>query len=304
MATTAKPGRPFGTPINPTTTSTPIAAKTQEASNALRDITSGIIGGIVSKVVEYPFDTIKVRLQSMPDHLPLQYEGPLDCIRQTFAKEGLRGFYRGISAPLAGAAAENASLFWSYEVAKDFIRGSGVVAAQSDASADDLPLGAKVTAGMVSGAVTSIILTPIELVKCRMQAPPDIAKATMPPAEQSPLRMISTIYRTTGLLGFWRGHLGTFFRETGGTAAWFGGNEALLLYFRHQNAVQQGRTSIADIQPLLWQQLVSGALAGPTPSKARYRSTPPTVVHHNVSGPWEGIFGVHMGCEDCIEDAG
>ncbi|KAK5105805.1 hypothetical protein LTR62_002128 [Meristemomyces frigidus] len=234
-------------------------ATTQEASNAFRDITSGVIGGIVSKIVEYPFDTVKVRLQSQSDHLPLRYKGPLDCIRQGYAKEGIRGFYRGVSVPLLGAAAENASLFWSYEVAKDAIRNSGILVTKgADDQDDDLPLGAKVVAGMASGAVTSVILTPIELVKCRMQ----VSSKSTAAANLKPLQIITQIYRSSGLQGFWRGHLGTFFRETGGTAAWFGGNEALLLYFRHRTARQQNRESIHDIRPTLAQQLTSGALAG------------------------------------------
>ncbi|KAI7524959.1 hypothetical protein KC331_g17815, partial [Hortaea werneckii] len=94
---------------------TDTAAKTSEQSNeALQDIAFGSIAGIVGKIVEYPFDTVKVRLQSQPDHLPLRYKGPLDCFKQSLAQDGVRGLYRGVSAPLAGAAAENACLFYSY----------------------------------------------------------------------------------------------------------------------------------------------------------------------------------------------
>jgi len=69
--------------------------------------------GIIGKFVEYPFDTVKVRLQSQPQDKPLQYTGPLDCFRQSWRREGIRGLYRGISAPIFGAAIETSSLFFS-----------------------------------------------------------------------------------------------------------------------------------------------------------------------------------------------
>ena len=67
---------------------------------------------MVGKVIEFPFDTVKVRLQSQPDTRPLRYSGPIDCIRQSIAQDGIRGLYRGISPPLVGAAAENSALFF------------------------------------------------------------------------------------------------------------------------------------------------------------------------------------------------
>lgn len=71
------------------------------------------IAGVIGKFVEYPFDTIKVRLQSQPQNVPLQYNGPLDCFRQSWQRDGVKGLYRGISAPIVGAAIETSSLFFS-----------------------------------------------------------------------------------------------------------------------------------------------------------------------------------------------
>lgn len=89
------------------------AQSAQHAGAALKDIAFGSIAGVAGKFVEYPFDTVKVRLQSQPDHLPLRYTGPLDCFRQSLRQDGVRGLYRGISAPLLGAAIETSSLFFS-----------------------------------------------------------------------------------------------------------------------------------------------------------------------------------------------
>jgi len=77
--------------------------------SAIKEIGFGSVAGMVAKVFEYPFDTIKVRLQAQPN----VYSGPLNCFRAGLGQDGFLGFYRGMSAPLFGAAVENSSLFVS-----------------------------------------------------------------------------------------------------------------------------------------------------------------------------------------------
>lgn len=40
-----------------------------------------------------------------------------------------------------------------------------------------------------------------------------------------PIALIGEVYRVYGVRGFWHGQFGTFLRETGGSAAWFGSYE-------------------------------------------------------------------------------
>jgi ornithine carrier protein len=87
-----------------------------QGEEALKDVVCGSIAGVVGKYIEYPFDTVKVRLQSQPHHLPLQYTGPLDCFTKSLQQDGFRGIYRGISAPLVGAAVETSCLFFSVSI--------------------------------------------------------------------------------------------------------------------------------------------------------------------------------------------
>ena len=49
---------------------------------------------MISKVFEHPFDLCKVRLQSQVMDKTARFSGPLDCLTQTWQKEGLRGLYR------------------------------------------------------------------------------------------------------------------------------------------------------------------------------------------------------------------
>jgi len=84
-----------------------------KGEEAMRDVVCGSAAGIVGKYIEYPFDTVKVRLQSQPDNVPLKYTGPLDCFKKSLQHDGFIGIYRGISAPLVGAAVESSTLFFS-----------------------------------------------------------------------------------------------------------------------------------------------------------------------------------------------
>lgn len=51
------------------------------------------VAGMVGKVVEYPFDTVKVRLQTQSVDHPL-FNGPLDCMKTTIKNEGIQGLFK------------------------------------------------------------------------------------------------------------------------------------------------------------------------------------------------------------------
>jgi ornithine carrier protein len=211
----------------------------------------------MGKYIEYPFDTVKVRLQSQPDSLPLLYKGPLDCLQQSFRQDGFLGMYRGISAPLVGAALETSSLFLWEQAAQKFLRWSGLYKEEGP-----LPLQALFLTGALSGAATSLVLTPVELVKCKIQVPTITSSDGIVRPPPTVTGVIRSVFKHQGLLGFWNGQLGTLIRETGGCAAWFGAKETVTLLFRRYNA--QNRPSIYDAtKPLpLWQQAIAGAAAG------------------------------------------
>ncbi|KAJ5549720.1 hypothetical protein N7535_002343 [Penicillium sp. DV-2018c] len=217
---------------------------------AMKDIVFGSSAGMAGKLIEYPFDTVKVRLQSQPAHLPLRYSGPLDCFRQSFRTDGFRGLYRGISAPMAGAAVETSCLFFSYRLIQDTVRATIYT------GDEHLPFIALIACGALSGSVTSLALTPIELVKCKMQVPAE--SASLRPA--GPMAIVAAVFRQEGLMGFWRGQMGTLIRETGGSAAWFGGYEGVSSLFRTYNKKSHSQ-SHSDSLPV-HQQMIAGATAG------------------------------------------
>ncbi|QDS72927.1 hypothetical protein FKW77_008084 [Venturia effusa] len=212
----------------------------QQGLEAVKDVAFGSTAGIVGKFIEYPFDTVKVRLQSSS-----QYSGPVDCFRQGWRQDGFSGLYRGISAPLVGAAVETSSLFFSYRLAQEAFQSAFLP------MNEPLSMSALLLCGSISGAFTSLLLTPIELVKCKLQVP-----LVSSAVKAGPLSVISSIYRHQGLKGFWHGQMGTLIRETGGSAAWFGSYEGMSILFRKLD-----KMAPKEALPM-YQQMVAGAVAG------------------------------------------
>ncbi|KAH9974022.1 mitochondrial carrier [Lactifluus volemus] len=237
------------------------------AMRAAKDITFGSvrqINFVHFKIFEHPFDLTKVRLQTQVLDATARFHGPLDCLVQTFRNEGVRGLYRGLPAPIVGAMAENATLFLAYGELQSLIRVVGNVPATQALSLPQLALAA---AG--AGSITSVVLTPIELVKCKMQvqmlAVPAAAAASPLPVPSTvlasvvvrnlpgPYAILRDVIRADGFRGLWLGQMGTLIRETGGSAAWFGTKELVSKLLRRNEPERQLRP---------WESALSGACAG------------------------------------------
>ncbi|KAH3671285.1 hypothetical protein OGAPHI_000508 [Ogataea philodendri] len=216
-------------------------------NDSLREIVVGSVSGAIGKVIEYPFDTVKVRLQysqTLPEPL---FTSTWDCIAKTYHNEGVfKGFWKGLLSPMMGASMEVSSLFFSYKMAQDLIN-----LYQGNKINTELPFGYRLACGCASGMVTSFILTPVELVKCQLQV--DNLKSQK--TARTPLgHVISQIRTQYGLRGFWKGQSSTLVREAGGTAAWFGCYEYTLECFRGDKG--------PDYNYKTHELLIAGAMAG------------------------------------------
>ncbi|KAH9926670.1 mitochondrial carrier [Fomitopsis serialis] len=235
------------------------------------------IAGMPSKVFKHSFDLTKARLRSQVLDATARFDGPMKCLVQTWQKVGLRGLYRGLRAPIVGAMRPRTH-FWTYtELTQSSKTPFG------DPATHQLSLGQLALAGSGAGCVTSFVLTPIELVKCKMQvqmlmapgvspvqaaaALSSVAPAAALPTGLSgspfrklpgPISVLTSVIRTTGFRGLWLGQTAMLIRETGGGAAWFAPKEAvatLLLKRRHVPSKDK-----KELRP--WESAVSGAAAG------------------------------------------
>lgn len=85
----------------------------------IRKMLFGGIGGVMAGLITYPNDTIRRLLQLQGSRgTQGKYNGYMDCVVQTYQKEGIKRFYRGATINIIRMAPNTAVQFGSYEVLK------------------------------------------------------------------------------------------------------------------------------------------------------------------------------------------
>ncbi|PWN47090.1 mitochondrial carrier [Violaceomyces palustris] len=120
------------------------------------DLAAGSLAGAAQVIVGHPLDTVKVRAQISPKGM---FKSPSDIILKTIRKEGLFALYKGMASPLLGIAAQNSLLFTAFSFSKRLVSDT-----------PDLSVGQTAAAGALAGAANSVLASPVELFKIRMQA--------------------------------------------------------------------------------------------------------------------------------------
>lgn len=258
--------------------------------DSIRDLLAGMAGGFICRIIEYPLDTIKV-LQQIHGSA---YLGPMDCLRRTFRQGGPLAFFKGLSIPLAGSTIECAALFFTYGRAKELL---GV-----NENAGTGSFWRLLVCGGLSGISTAFVVTPIELIKCRLQA--QVGGAIAKQGQNGPLQCARDIFRSSGVRGFWKGYFSCLMREVPGNMAWFGAYEmAQSVWMMATGVEKQSELS-------LFYSALSGSCAGigywmvPYPAdtiKSRIQTDPNMtgksfmqVARHVVDT--EGLIGLYRGC--------
>ncbi|XP_072339047.1 LOW QUALITY PROTEIN: mitochondrial thiamine pyrophosphate carrier [Scyliorhinus torazame] len=94
----------------------------------IENLLCGSCAGVISKTLTYPFDLLKKRLQvegfgqARAAFGPVQsYSGFLDCACQVAQREGLKGFFKGLSPSMLKAAISTGFSFFWYELFCDIL---------------------------------------------------------------------------------------------------------------------------------------------------------------------------------------
>eukprot|EP00428_Durinskia_dybowskii_P007786 CAMPEP_0170303112 /NCGR_PEP_ID=MMETSP0116_2-20130129/51865_1 /TAXON_ID=400756 /ORGANISM="Durinskia baltica, Strain CSIRO CS-38" /LENGTH=310 /DNA_ID=CAMNT_0010555033 /DNA_START=55 /DNA_END=984 /DNA_ORIENTATION=+ len=220
-------------------------------SSGARDLFAGMMAGFAVKLIEYPLDTIKVLQQTMGE----RYTGAWDCLRTTYHGGGIVALYRGLLCPLLGSMAECATLFVSYGAMKKTLG----VDEDNATLTNPVPMWKYYIAGAGSGCCSAFVLTPVELVKCRLQVQSGAAAAGVAASARvysGPLDCVMHILRHEGPTGLWRGNFSCLAREIPGNLAWFGAYELVLRSIQ----VARGYERKKDV-PVGWSAL-AGSAAG------------------------------------------
>ncbi|XP_057959024.1 uncharacterized protein LOC131151693 isoform X2 [Malania oleifera] len=162
---------------------------------------AGMLSNLVSCVYYVPLDVICLRL--MVQGLPgtTFCSGPFDVIRKVVKDEGFRGMYRGFG--LTAVTQSPASALWwgTYGAAQHIIwRSLGY--------RDDLErkpshiemIAVQASAGMVAGACSSVITTPIDTIKTRLQVMDNYGVG-----RPSVIKTTKALLKEDGWRGFYRG---------------------------------------------------------------------------------------------------
>jgi solute carrier family 25 carnitine/acylcarnitine transporter 20/29 len=198
----------------------------------------GYLGGLTSTLIGSPLDTIKVRLQLQSNTNPL-YKGLLDCAVKITRQEGPTAFYRGTVFPLLTAGCfSSAGVSLSYQY-RDTI---ATLAKSEESRFIHSFLG-----GGLAGATTSLMITPFEHMRIRMQVQSDTN-----PAYKNSMQCVKDIARRHGVKGIYNGLKVTALRSSS-TWAW-----SMATYEHIKNTVFKKDAQAAGIL----QPIVCGAVAG------------------------------------------
>lgn len=218
-----------------------------KASIMCKGAFAGAIGGINITLIGHPFDTLKVRLQTQPQHPPL-YTGLLDCLKKTVKWEGMRGLYTGMTSPLIGQMLFRAALFLSHSETKQIM---------SENNTKELGSHHYFIAGAIGWGVGSIIECPFDVIKSQLQVQ-IIESKTHENAKPKFTSMHDCgiqIWKTNGIRGLYHGYFSHLLRNLPAGALHLGIYDVL----RHKWADKEG---ITVNQLRMYQDMTCGSVAG------------------------------------------
>lgn len=186
--------------------------------------------------VGYPLDTVKVRIQTEP-----KYTGLWHCVRDTYHRERVWGFYRGLSLPVCTVSLVSSVSFGTYRHCLAHICRFRYGSADAKPAKMDVTL-----SGCASGLVRVFLTSPTEVAKVRLQTqsqtqtraqtrrPSASGPAAAPPLcpvppvcpdpgpkYRGPLHCLTTVAREEGLRGLYKGSSALLLRESHSFATYF-----------------------------------------------------------------------------------
>mmetsp|Transcript_10405 Transcript_10405/g.14694 ORF Transcript_10405/g.14694 Transcript_10405/m.14694 type:complete len:359 (+) Transcript_10405:173-1249(+) len=261
-------------------------------AESMTDFIAGSAAGFAGKLLDYPLDTVKVLLQTQnvgtsneaaaaaaatlarsqsvnsattttitTAQPRVVYRGAIHCLQHTTQTQGFFSLYKGLSSPLLGSMAENAVLFLAYNSLKRIMAGEFSPFNNNDKqehrgskSKEDLTLLQLSLAGAGAGALVPFVLTPVELIKCRLQVQNAGSNAGFR-TYKGPIDVIVQTIKTEGIAnGLYKGNTATLMREIPGNFCWYGVYEGVCKLM-----IPEGGTK-ADLGTSA--HLIGGALAG------------------------------------------
>uniref|UniRef100_A0A7S2MNV6 Mitochondrial carrier protein n=1 Tax=Helicotheca tamesis TaxID=374047 RepID=A0A7S2MNV6_9STRA len=253
--------------------------------SALKSFLSGGIGGVCVVLVGHPLDLVKVRMQTLEAGAKSSTFGML---RKTFAKDGVRGLYRGVSAPLTAVSPLFAMSFWGYDMGKRTVRYFDKEG-ETGGGEYKFTIPQLVVAGGLSALPTTAFMAPSERIKCLLQVQANELEKGGKAKYSGMVDCGKQILAEGGVRSLYRGTMATLLRDVPGSMAWFGTYELI----KKELMILQGiDPSTGSLSPLAI--LSAGGFAGiacwtvaipPDVLKSRLQTAPP--------GQYGGMYDVY-----------
>lgn len=121
---------------------------------------AGSVGGAIGVGISYPFDTLSTKAQVSTGNDEMQMNFTRN-MRHIWKSEGLRGFFEGVLVTMIGQAFIKAIQFAVNEITFLWLEKHSTIQSNIIKMA---------IAGTLAGLLSSFVVSPVELVKIRMQA--------------------------------------------------------------------------------------------------------------------------------------
>mmetsp|Transcript_2462 Transcript_2462/g.6644 ORF Transcript_2462/g.6644 Transcript_2462/m.6644 type:complete len:277 (+) Transcript_2462:1043-1873(+) len=220
--------------------------------------------------------------------------GVFGALSKTLRSEGVRGLYRGVSAPLVASTPIYAISFWGYDVGQTLVKK--YLRSQGD-EIRPLTIPEITLAGGFSALPMIIVMAPTERIKCLLQVQTNVnsnnetsGKAGKAPAPKynGMVDCATKIYKEGGIRSVYKGTVLTLMRDVPGSIAWFGTYEII----KRSLVEWQGIDDPSRLSPLA--VMTAGGFAGmacwgssivPDNLKSRFQTAP--------EGKFRGVADVY-----------
>eukprot|EP00581_Thalassiosira_minuscula_P001838 CAMPEP_0183746516 /NCGR_PEP_ID=MMETSP0737-20130205/66786_1 /TAXON_ID=385413 /ORGANISM="Thalassiosira miniscula, Strain CCMP1093" /LENGTH=341 /DNA_ID=CAMNT_0025982213 /DNA_START=2765 /DNA_END=3790 /DNA_ORIENTATION=- len=289
--TPTQPASPVAVAATEESETTTAAASAAKPESALKSFLAGGVGGACCVLVGHPLDLVKVRMQTMGS-AGGNNSSVFGMLSNTLRKEGIRGLYRGVSAPLTAVSPMFAVSFWSYDMGQRAVQSYGQWGMSDDERAVPYALSMKeiCMAGAISAIPTTGIMAPSERIKCLLQVQANEVEKGGKARYSGMMDCARGVIKEGGIQSLYKGTVATLARDIPGTIAYFGMYEFAkkeLMRLQGIDPEKKGQLSPVAV-------LTAGGLAGMAcwtvgiPAdviKSRYQTAP--------EGKYSGIVDVY-----------
>lgn len=258
------------------------------ALSAVKSFISGGVGGACCVMVGHPLDLVKVRMQTGGAAVGTSVFGMLS---NTLAKEGVRGLYRGVSAPLTAVTPMFAVSFWSYDMGQRVVTYAGQMGMDPEQKARpyNLSMGEICMAGAFSAIPTTAIMAPSERIKCLLQVQANEVEKGGKAKYSGMMDCAKTVLKEGGMASLYKGTVATLARDIPGTVAYFGMYEFAKKEMMKLQGIDPNKGQLSPIAVLSAGGLAGMACWGVSiPAdviKSRYQTAP--------EGKYSGLYDVY-----------